>query len=143
MKAVTLLSSYQLVSRTPSIAEYFAISKAVGWQDAINYEAAAIALPNSIYSVVVEHKQQAIGMGRIVGDGAIFFYIQDIAVKPTYQGLGIGTAIMNHLVDYIGRTAPDKAFIGLFAAPNTHRFYEQFGFLSNLGLSGLYQVHSP
>ncbi len=134
--------TYHLCERIPTLAEYFAISSSVGWQEAVNYKAAAIALPNSIYSVTVEHKQQAIGMGRIVGDNAIFFYIQDIAVKPIHQGHGIGTVIMHCLLDYIGANAPDKAFIGLFAAPNTTRFYKQFGFLSNLGVTGMYQVHT-
>lgn len=138
-----LPSAYRLCERKPTLAEYYAISTSVGWQDAINYEAAAIALQNSLYSVVVEHNDQAIGMGRIVGDGAIFFYVQDIAVKANYQRCGIGTAIVDQLMTHISATAPDKAFVGLFAAPNTYPFYKQFGFVANIGLSGMYQVHSP
>ena len=134
---------YTLCVRVPTSAEYCAISSAVGQQDDVNHEAVQIALRHSHYAVVVAYQQETIGMGRIIGDGAIFFYIQDVAVKPAHQGRGVGTAIIHHLLEYIHTTAPDKAFIGLFAAPNTTRFYERFGFLSNLGITGMYQVHSP
>ncbi|MED1425669.1 GNAT family N-acetyltransferase, partial [Bacillus altitudinis] len=64
----------------------------------------------------VKDNNQIIGMGRIVGDGAIYFYIQDIVVHPEYQKNGIGKKIMNTLVEYLNQNAPDKAFIGLFAS---------------------------
>jgi len=35
-------------------------------------------LRNSLFGVVVLHGEQAVGMGRVVGDGAICFYRQDI-----------------------------------------------------------------
>ena len=53
-----------------------------------------------------------VGMGRIVGDGAIYFYIQDVAVKPEHQGRGVGRQIMEHLLAYLQAQAPPKAFSG-------------------------------
>ncbi len=55
-------------------------------------------------------------MGRVVGDGAVYFYIQDIVVHPEHQGKGIGENIMSALMTYLQENAPDKAFIGLFAS---------------------------
>lgn len=42
-----------------------------------------------------------IGMGRIIGDGARIFYIQDVVIHPNFQGKGIGTTIMEKLIAYI------------------------------------------
>ena len=39
-------------------------------------------------------------MGRLVGDGALIWYIQDVIVLPECQGLGIGKAIVVRLTDY-------------------------------------------
>jgi ribosomal protein S18 acetylase RimI-like enzyme len=119
---------YTYIARTPTLDEYRNICVAVGWRDYVNFDVASDALANSIYSLVVEYEGTAIGMGRIVGDGHIFFYIQDIAILPNHQGHGIGRNIMQHIMDYLHKHAPDKAFVGLFAATGTQSFYNRFGF---------------
>ena len=82
----------------------------------MNFDVAAKAIDSSLYAVVAVHKEQAVGMGRIVGDGAIFYYIQDIAVSPKHQKQGIGARILDTLMEYLKHHAPEKAFVGLFAA---------------------------
>lgn len=94
----------------------------------MNFEVAEISLRNSLYCITVKENDQIIGMGRIVGDGAIYFYIQDIVVHPEYQKHGIGNEIMNLLVKYLNINAPDKAFVGLFASEGNEPFYEKFNF---------------
>lgn len=94
----------------------------------MNFDVAAKALDNSLYAVVAMYDGEAVGMGRIVGDGAIFYYIQDIAVNPVHQKRGVGTKIMDTLMEYLRCNAPEKAFIGLFAAEGTVPFYEWYGF---------------
>ena len=37
---------------------------------------------------------------RLVGDGAMYWYLQEIIILPQFQRKGIGTMIVNHLVDY-------------------------------------------
>ena len=67
----------------------------VGWGQSLNFDAAEDALQNSIFAVTARSTTgEVIAMGRIVGDGAIYFYIQDLVVSPDVQGQGIGTAIM-------------------------------------------------
>jgi len=83
---------------------------------------------NSLYGVVVTSGEKVVGMGRIVGDGAIFFYIQDIAVEPAHQRRGVGIKILDKLMEYLRDSAPEKAFIGLFAAKGSTPFYENYGF---------------
>lgn len=43
------------------------------------------ALPGSCYGVHIEYAGLIVGMGRIIGDGALNFEIVDIAVDPTHQ----------------------------------------------------------
>ncbi|EEL99965.1 Ribosomal-protein-alanine acetyltransferase [Bacillus mycoides] len=83
------------------------------------------------------------GMGRIVGDGAIYFYIQDIVVHPDYQKNGIGKEIMHILVEYLNQNAPDKAFVGLFASQGKESFYEKYDFKDySPNMTGMFTVIS-
>lgn len=111
-----MTSAYTIGERAPTIAEYRAICTAVGWAAVINLEAAPRSLANSLYHVVALHGAQVIGMGRIVGDGAMYFYLQDIAVVPEYEGHGVGRRIVDRLAAFINANAPSQAFVGLFAA---------------------------
>lgn len=94
----------------------------------MNFEVAHAALANSLYGVVVTSGAQVVGMGRIVGDGAIFFYIQDIVVDPGHQRRGVGTKILDALLKHLSEAAPKQAFVGLFAAKGSIQFYERYGF---------------
>lgn len=49
---------------------------------------AEAALRAGLYNVTAFCVGKAIGMGRLVGDGAMYWYIQDMAVLPEYQGEG-------------------------------------------------------
>ena len=40
-------------------------------------------------------------MGRLVGDGAVICYIQDLMIHPDYQHYGIGSAIIEDLIEYV------------------------------------------
>ena len=85
-------------------------------------------LPNSVYGVVVvdERDDETVGMGRIVGDNGSVYHIADMAVDPDHQRRGLGTAIMEALLDYITETAPPNAYVNLMA--DVDGFYERFGF---------------
>jgi len=65
---------YSLVKRLPSVAEYHRLRVAVGWE-CMDPKPTEIGLRNSLYSTCVLFKNEVIGYGRVVGDGAIFFYI--------------------------------------------------------------------
>ena len=132
--------NYQIKNRLPSLSEYEFLCRSVGWGDIMNFTAAATALPRSITGIVVlSADNDLIGMGRIVGDGAIYYYIQDIVVAPAYQKRGVGTAILTQLCDYIRREAPPQSFIGLFSVPDAINFYRKFTF-EQRDLVGLFTV---
>ena len=131
---------YSIEHRLPTATEYEALCDSVGWGEVMNFDVAAQALSKSVTGVVaLDENGQAIAMGRIVGDGAIYFYIQDIVVAPSHQNSGIGTAILTGLFDYIRMNAPAKSFVGLFSVPDAVEFYRKFT-LEQRDLIGLFTV---
>ncbi|WP_282942277.1 GNAT family N-acetyltransferase [Paenibacillus sp. RC67] len=129
-----------IIERVPTIEEYTKLCTSVGWRSVMNFDVAHEALNNSLYGVVAIVSDEVVGMGRVVGDGSIYFYIQDIAVMPEYQNNGIGKEIMNSIINYLKTNAPAKAFVGLFAANGTERFYESFKLYRHNELTGLFRV---
>lgn len=120
--------NYQIKLELPKLEEYKVLCQLVGWGEAINFEVAQKSLDSSVIGVTIRDKSQLIGMGRIIGDNAIYFYIQDVVVHPDYQGNGIGKMIMDELTAYLRKNVPDKAFIGLFASEGNDKFYKKFDF---------------
>ena len=76
---------------TPEI--YASVRKSVGMKE-YNREDVETALQNTLFSVVIREKEQPIGIGRVIGDGRIAFFIKDVAIIPERQGQGIGIMIM-------------------------------------------------
>ncbi|WP_430482032.1 GNAT family N-acetyltransferase [Rossellomorea marisflavi] len=135
------MKTYKLEQRTPTLQEYTHLCDSVGWTDFMNYDVAETSLKNSLFSVVIMDLEQAIGMGRIIGDGAIYFYIQDIVVHPDHQGKGLGQEITGSLVGYLKDNAPDKAFVGLFASGGKESFYEKYEFKDHSpNMTGMFTV---
>ena len=82
-------------------------------------------------------------MGRLVGDGAMYWYLQEIVVLPEYQGKGIGKSIVNRLIEYIKSTAILGTIIdvGLTAVKGKEPFYEKFGFsIRATGMGNLMEI---
>ncbi len=119
----------QIVERMPSAAEFLRLRADAGWRlpsDA----AVSHALQRTLYAVCAEAGDgKAIGMGRIVGDGAVQFFITDVIVLSAWRNQEIGSAIMAALMDYVHQHATAGSFVGLFAARGRQHFYERFGFI--------------
>lgn len=135
-------NKYEIVERFPTVLEHKTLWEAVGW-GSINIEMSKQSIDNSLYGVVVECNDEVVGMGRIVGDGAMYFYIQDVAISPEHQKNGLGKLIVERLLDYIKerRHKDGLAFVGLFASHGNDKFYEQFGFKDHSpGMTGMFTV---
>ncbi len=102
---------------------------ATGFAD-IPVEHAKKALQNGLLNVSAVKDGKLVGMGRLVGDGAMYWYLQEIAVLPDYQGMGIGTMIVNYLVDYAVKNSSTGKFttIGGVSAKGKEGFYQKLGF---------------
>ncbi|MEJ2696958.1 MAG: GNAT family N-acetyltransferase [Candidatus Sulfobium sp.] len=130
----------RLEHKLPTVSEYTYLRDSVGWLK-IDEQAAEIALSNSLFSVVALENNEIVGLGRIVGDGGIYYYIQDLIVHPRLQRQSIGKKLMDELMTYINANAKTGAFVGLMAAKGLERYYESFGFKArNQDAPGMYQV---
>jgi len=113
--------------RQPTVNEYSYLRELVGWGVPVK-EATEVSIEQSLFSVCLEREGEIIGLGRIVGDGGLYFYVQDIIVKPEYRGLGYSRIIMGEVMKFIKVNAKKGSFVGLFAAKGTEGFYEKYGF---------------
>ncbi|WP_284646260.1 GNAT family N-acetyltransferase [Paenibacillus silviterrae] len=133
---------YKIHERIPSVSEHQFLWESVGW-GRINTEMSRGSLNNSLYGVVITVNDEPVGMGRIVGDDHMFFYIQDVAVLPSFQGKGVGKEIINYLLAYIKKRRLENgiAFVGLFASEGKDDFYEKFGFKDHSPhMTGMFSV---
>jgi hypothetical protein len=67
----------QVIERKIEVREFIDLRKAVGWgiPDTASIEK---GLDNSLYCVCAQIEDEVVGMARVVGDGSICFYIQDV-----------------------------------------------------------------
>ena len=96
----------------------------------IPVEHARKALRNGLINVSAIYNGELVGMGRLVGDGAMYWYLQEIIILPQFQRKGIGTMIVNHLVYYARENSATGKFttIGGVSAKGKEPFYEKLGF---------------
>ncbi len=118
----------KIVENSPKAEDYLHLRESLSW-NTYSLSDTKIALSNNLYSVSIYYEYEIIGMGRVVGDGRLCFYIQDIMVKPDYQHKGIGTLILNNIIEYLKNTATKEAYIGLMSKKGKEEFYENFGFI--------------
>lgn len=118
------------INKTPTVDEFNQLTEAVGWgrcENAIVEE----ALKYTLYSVCVYDEDKLIGYGRIIGDKTIFLHIHDVMVRPDYQGMGIGTGLMNNILDEVNvyRGVNPAIRVCLGVSKGKEGFYEKFGFV--------------
>lgn len=118
---------YDFIEKTPSTSEYNSLRIIAGW-GALDNESVTTALANSVYSVVASYNNETIAFARVIGDGALCFYIQEIIVHPEHQGRGIATKFMDHIFNYLKNNATKRSYIAVFVGKNLEGFYEKYGF---------------
>ena len=126
-----------IIESTPSPEDYVALRHRSGLS-AKSLEAAQKGLPNSLYAVHFKYEAQTIAMGRVIGDGACFFEIVDIAVDPEFQGQGLGKQIMTYIDHYLEQAAMVGSYVSMIA--DKPDFYEKLGYkLTYPDAQGMYK----
>jgi Acetyltransferases len=108
--------------------DYSKLRESVGWM-LFSKEQTQMALMNSLYTVIAVKDSQTVGMGRLTGDG-MYYMIVDIVVQPNYQKQGIGTKIVNMIIEFVDKETPSggRSSIQLIAEKGKETFYEKIGF---------------
>ena len=127
-----------LVRNKLDVYTYLSLRASVKWKK-LSRSQAQKALENSLFVVCAYDGKRPAGMGRIVGDGAVICYIQDLLVHPDYQGMGIGNRLLQELRNYVLsiREEGTEMMLDLMCAKDREMFYTKHGFIArptkNLG----------
>jgi len=118
---------YRIVERTPTVQEYNAVRLAAGLtvKDEL---AAQRGLSKTLFGICIIHDEAVVGIGRVIGDGGLFFDIVDVAVVAEHQRRGVGKMIMDGLMAYIEVNARPSSLVCLMANKGIAPFYEKYGF---------------
>lgn len=119
-----------LIERFPDVDDYLRLRAAAGMHPKTR-EAAARALPNTLYGVRLERDGEVVGMGRVIGDNGCFFTAVDIAIVPGLQGRGLGKRVVAALDAWLQRNVPPSAYVTLVADGDAKYLYAQFGFVES------------
>ena len=104
------------------------LRESVGW----NRMEKELSNPNliSFCHISVYEENELIGYIDCISNGVTDAYIQDLMVKPEYQGKGIGTKLMNMMIDYLKDN--HIYMISVLFDESLKSFYDKFGFYTML-----------
>ena len=119
---------YTFHEEIPSVGKYNELRELVGW-GSLDKETVEKSLPRSVYSVVAKlNDDEVVGFARMVGDGGLCFYIQEIIVHPDHQRKGIASTFMKYILGYLNDNATKRSYIGVFSGKGLEGFYKKYGF---------------
>ena len=104
------------------------LRESVGW----NRMEKELSNPNltSFCHISAYEENELIGYIDCISNSVTDAYIQDLMVKPEYQGKGIGTKLMNMMIDYL--KDHHIYMISVLFDESLKSFYEKFGFYTML-----------
>ena len=111
----------------PTATEYKDLRRLAGWGH-ISEAVAQAAVHATALSLCARHSGELVGLGRVVGDGVLYFYISDIFVHPSQRGQRLGEALIDQLLARVREMAEPGATVAVLSAPDRETFYERAGF---------------
>lgn len=112
---------------TPEL--FLELYRSVGW-DAPGLDQIETALHGSVATFCAYDGEKPVGMARLLGDGGMSFYIKDFAVRPEYQGKGVGRLLMQAMESWVAENIREgwAVSLELISSKGKEQFYEKFGF---------------
>ena len=124
-----MTTAFTIEHTLPCPAVFKALRDTAGWGH-ISLGKAQQALANSLHGVTAYDVDTAIGMARVIGDGVINAYIQDVVIAPDYRSQGVGKAVILALLSDMNQSMPSDCTIGLLSAKGQESFYSSFHFIT-------------
>lgn len=107
--------------------EILSLYQSVGWTAYTDHPAVLKAgFAGSLLCLAAYEGERLIGLLRAVGDGQTVVLIQDILVRPEYQGRGVGRALLETALDRFRSIRQVQLLTD--DRPETVAFYEALGF---------------
>lgn len=97
-----------------------------------------------VWLAAAGEERRPVAFARAAGDGVFNAVVWDVVVEPSCQGLGLGRAVMERLVEELRRKG--VANIVLYAEPRVVGFYRLLGFAMDPdGIRGMayYRKNNP
>jgi ribosomal protein S18 acetylase RimI-like enzyme len=111
---------------TPSLNEVISLYKKASLKRPNDERRMEMMLKNANIKISAWHNGMLVGFLRAFTDFCFDCYINDIAVDPEYQGMGIGKG----LVEYLKPCLEQETLMFLISAPESRTFYRKIGFNS-------------
>lgn len=113
----------------------------VGWTAyTANPEALRKGFEKSMLTLAAYEGNQLMGIIRTVGDGHTIVVVQDIVVFPKYQRKGVGSALLQAIIDRYSHVRQIE--LATDNTPKTIAFYKSMGFreMSEIGCCGFIMI---
>ena len=127
------------IENKPTSAKAIAeLRRSVGWPGMESFYTNPLMI--SYYHIACYDDEKLIGYVDTVSNGLTDAYIQDLMVDPAYQGQGIGTELMNRIINILKEK---KIFMisVIYGNETLASFYSRFGFFQML--CGQMQTYEP
>jgi GNAT superfamily N-acetyltransferase len=112
----------------PTVTEYIDLRTGMGW-GRIDEDTAKRTVQAAAFTVCLRRQDLLVGVARVMGDGALYFFLADLIVAPEFHGSGYGDRLMHAVTSYFDRSAMPGATITLVPLNGQETFYEKFGFV--------------
>jgi len=122
-------------------AEILRLYRSVGWTAYTDHlEVLQKGFEKSMLTLAAYEGDQLLGIIRAVGDGHTIVFVQDILVFPEYQRKGIGTALLQAMLDRYSHVRQIE--LATDNTPKTIAFYKAMGFceMSEIGCCGFMRI---
>lgn len=121
--------------------EIFALYSSVGWT-AYTSDMGTLkqGFKKSLLVLAAYEGGKLLGIIRVVGDGCTIVYIQDVLVYPEHQRRGVGSALLQAVLDHFQEVR--QIVLSTDQSDDTVAFYESMGFqkLEKLGCCGFMKL---
>ena len=127
--------------RTYNEQEILSLYTSVGWTAYTDVpDTLRQGFEHSLLTLAAYENGQLVGLIRTVGDGYTIVFVQDILVFPEYQRRGIGTALLQAVLDRFGHVRQME--LATDDTPKTIAFYKSLGFspMSEIGCCGFMRL---
>ena len=122
-------------------AEILRLYRSVGWTAYTDHlEVLQKGFEKSMLTLAAYEGDQLLGILRAVGDGHTIVFVQDILVFPEHQRKGIGSALLQAILDRYSHVRQIE--LATDNTPKTIAFYKSMGFceLSKIGCCGFMRI---